>query len=163
VTRVEIITGVIVSLLDKLSRQLPSVPAVLLRRDTSKDAELLVLRHENTVLRRQLKGPVRYEPPDRGWLALAALSSLIPRRLWRDVFPITPATLLAWHRRLITAKWDYTARRTPRGRPPTQAAIKRLVLPCSDLSGARRTISALHPVGRGLRAPAGHEPDPICS
>jgi putative transposase len=48
---------VIVSLLYKLSRRLLSVPAVLLRRDTSKDAELLVLRHENAVLRRQLKGP----------------------------------------------------------------------------------------------------------
>jgi hypothetical protein len=52
---------------------------VLLRRDTSKDAELLVLRHENTVLRRQLKGPVRYQPTNRFWFA--ALSALIPRRL----------------------------------------------------------------------------------
>ena len=116
----------IASLLYQLSRRLLSVPAVLLCRDTSKDAEVLVLRHENAVLRRQLKSPVRYEPADRFWFA--ALSSLIPRHRWRDVFPITPATLLAWHRRFIAAKWDYTAHRTRLGRRPTHAAIKRLVL-----------------------------------
>jgi hypothetical protein len=38
-----------------------------------------------------------------------ALSSLIPRGRWRTVFPVTPTTLLAWHRRFIAAKWDYTA------------------------------------------------------
>jgi hypothetical protein len=69
---------VIVSLLYTLSRVLLSVPAVVLRRDSSKDAELLVLRHENAVLRRQISGPVRYEPADRFWFA--ALSNLIPRR-----------------------------------------------------------------------------------
>jgi putative transposase len=69
--------AVIVSLLDRAARTLLSIPAVLLRRDTTKDAELLVLRHENTVLRRQLNSPVRYEPADRFWLA--ALSSLLPR------------------------------------------------------------------------------------
>jgi putative transposase len=60
---------VIVSLLYQLTRRLLSVPAVLLHRDTTKDAELLVLRHENTVLRRQLTGQVRYEPTDRFWFA----------------------------------------------------------------------------------------------
>ncbi|MDH6109176.1 hypothetical protein P3T36_006259 [Kitasatospora sp. MAP12-15] len=49
---------------------------MVLRRDTAKDAALLVLRHENAVLRRQIAGPVRYEPEDRFWLA--ALSRLIP-------------------------------------------------------------------------------------
>lgn len=58
----------IVSLLYKAACALLSVPAVLLRRDTAKDAELLVLGHENAVLRRQLNGPVRYEPTDgSGW------------------------------------------------------------------------------------------------
>ncbi|MDH6580501.1 hypothetical protein P3T29_006193, partial [Kitasatospora sp. MAP5-34] len=99
----------IVSLLYKVARRLLSAPGVLLRRDTAKDAELLVLRHENAVLRRQVVGPVRYEPADRFWLA--ALSSLIPRHRWRGVFPVTPGTLLAWHRRFIAAKWDYSARR----------------------------------------------------
>jgi putative transposase len=117
---------VIVPLLYKVSRRLLSVPAVLLRRDTAKNAELLVLRHENAVLRRQLAGRVRYETADRFWLA--ALSGHIPRHRWRDVFPITPATVLAWHRRFIAAKWDYTARLRHTGRPSTQPAIKKLIL-----------------------------------
>lgn len=98
---------------------------MLLRRDTARDAELLVLRHENAVLRRHLAGPVRHEPEDRFWLA--ALSSLIPRHRWRAVFPFTPGTLLAWHRRLIAAKWDYSTQRTRTGRPPTRAVVKNLV------------------------------------
>jgi transposase InsO family protein len=97
---------------------------VLARREASKDAELLVLRHENAVLRRHT-GRVRYQPADRLWLA--ALSRLIPRRRWDEVFAVTPATLLAWHRRLVTRKWDYTNRRRP-GRPPTAAAIRTLVI-----------------------------------
>ena len=94
------------------------------RREASKDAELLVLRHENAVLRRQISR-VRYRPGDRLWLA--ALSRLIARRRWGEVFTVTPATLLAWHRRLVTRKWDYTSRRRP-GRAPTAAAIRKLVI-----------------------------------
>jgi hypothetical protein len=90
-------------------------PAVALRRDSAKDVKLLVLRHDNAVLRRQISGPVRYEPADRFWLA--ALSSLIPRWRWPTVFPVTPTTQLAWHRRFIAAKWDYSARRRSTGRP----------------------------------------------
>jgi hypothetical protein len=56
------------------------------------------------------------------------LSSLIPRRRWAQVFPVTPATLLAWHRRLIASKWDYSMRRGRPGRPPTASAVKALVL-----------------------------------
>ena len=97
---------------------------VLARREVSKDAELLVLRHENAVLRRQTSR-VRYQPADRLWLA--ALSRLIPRRRWGEVFAVTPATLLAWHRRLVARKWDYTSRRRP-GRPSTAAAIRKLVI-----------------------------------
>nr|WP_306750088.1 integrase [Saccharothrix yanglingensis] len=113
------------SLLYKVTRKLLSVPAVLLRSEAAKDAELLVLRHENAVLRRQLTGPVRYEPADRFWFA--ALSGAVDRCRWPEIFPVTPGTLLAWHRRLVAGKWDYSARRRI-GRPPTRAAVKSLVL-----------------------------------
>src|SRR5689334_2971234 len=96
---------------------------VLARRQVSKDAELLVLRHENVLLRQVSR--VRYQPDDRLWLA--ALSRLIPRRRWGEVFAVTPATLLAWHRRLVARKWNYTSRRRP-GRPSTAAAIRELVI-----------------------------------
>jgi putative transposase len=84
----------------------------------------LVLRHENAVLRRQIGG-VRYQRADRLWLA--ALSRLVSRHRWGEVFPVTPPTLLAWHRRLVARKWDYTSRLAP-GRPSTTAAIRKLVI-----------------------------------
>ncbi|WP_043729071.1 integrase core domain-containing protein [Kutzneria sp. 744] len=114
----------LLSLLYQIVRCLLDVPAVLLRRDLSKDAELLVLRHENAVLHRHIAW-ARYTPADRLWLA--ALSRLLPRRRWKEIFSVTPATLLAWHRRLVARKRDYSSRRRP-GRPPTTAAIKNLVL-----------------------------------
>jgi hypothetical protein len=58
-------------------------------------------RHENAVLRRQV-ARVRYAPADRVWLA--ALSRLVPRHRWAEVFAVTPATILAWHRRLVARK-----------------------------------------------------------
>lgn len=113
-----------VSLVYKVVRKLLCIPRVLLHSETTKDAELLALRHENAVLRRQVNGRVRYEPVDRFWLA--ALSGLIPRYRWREVFPVTPATLLGWHRRFIAAKWNYCARRARTGRPQTRAATRRV-------------------------------------
>jgi hypothetical protein len=115
---------VIFSVVYLLIRCLLGCVMVLARREVSRDAELLALRHENAVLRRQI-GRVRYQPGDRMWLA--ALSRLIPRRRWGEVFAVTPATLLAWHRRLVTRKWDYTSRRRP-GRPLTAATIRKLVI-----------------------------------
>lgn len=144
---------VIISLLYKVARKLLSVPGVLLRSDTAKAAEVLVLRHENTVLRRQLASPIRYEPADRFWLA--AISSLIPRHRWRQVFPVTPGTLLAWHRKFIAAKWDYSARRTRTGRPPTKAALKKLVLQLARENaqwGHRRIQGELARLGHPIAA-----------
>jgi putative transposase len=107
-----------------LVRCLLSCVMVLARREVSKDAGLLVLRHENAVLRRQI-GRVRYQPGDRLWLA--ALSRLVPRHRCSEMFAVTPATLLTWHRRLVTRKWDYASRRRP-GRPSTAAAARKLVI-----------------------------------
>ena len=76
----------IISVVYLLVRCLLGCLMVLTRHQASKDAELLVLRHENAVLRRQV-GRVRYEPGDRLWLA--ALSRLIPRRRWGEVFMVT--------------------------------------------------------------------------
>ena len=58
-----------------------------------------MLRHENAVLRRQISR-IRYQRDDRLWLS--ALSQLIPWHRWGEVFAVTPATLPAWHQRLVT-------------------------------------------------------------
>ncbi len=139
---------VMVSLVYQVTRKLLSVPAVLLCRQVAKDAELLVLRHENAVLPRQLAGPVRYEPTDRLWFA--ALSSLIPRRRWTEVFPVTPGTVPAWHRRLVARRWDYSKRRNRPGRPPTAQAVKELVLRLAEENprwGCRRIQGELARLG----------------
>jgi putative transposase len=98
---------------------------VLGRSDLSKDVELLVLRHENQVLRRQAGGRPRWDHTDRLWLT--ALSRLVNRRRWTEIFPVTPATILRWHRSLVARKWTFTDRRRP-GRPSTRASVKTLIL-----------------------------------
>jgi putative transposase len=77
---------VIFSVVYQVARSLLGCLMVLARREVSKDAELLVLRHENAVLRRQIS-QVRYQLADRLWLA--ALARLIPRRRWGEVFAVT--------------------------------------------------------------------------
>jgi putative transposase len=90
------------------------------RSQASKDAEIMVLRHEVMVLRRQLARP-RLDWADRG--ILSALARLLPAAL-RDSRLVVPGTLLAWHRRLITRKW--TCQRP--GRPAASQEIRDLVL-----------------------------------
>jgi putative transposase len=80
-----------------LVRRLLGCLMLLAQREVSKDAEFLVLRHQNAVLRRHM-GRMRYEPDDRAWFA--ALARLVPRRRWAEVFPVALATLLARHRKL---------------------------------------------------------------
>jgi putative transposase len=91
------------------------------RSQASKDAEIMVLRHEVMVLRRQVARP-RPDWADRA--VLAALARLLPAAL-RGGRLVTPATLLAWHRRLIAGKWTYPGRP---GRPGTSAEVRDLVL-----------------------------------
>jgi hypothetical protein len=100
----------LLSILYRFVRWLFGLTAVLVRRDLSKDAELLVLGHENAVLRHQITR-VRYKPVDRLWLA--ASSRLLPRRRWAEIFPVTAATILAWHRRLVAGSGT-----TPRAASP---------------------------------------------
>jgi transposase InsO family protein len=122
------------------------VAVLVFRGDRAKAAELLVLRHENAVLRRHI-GRVRYEPADRVWFA--ALARLIPRRRWTEIFPVAPATLLAWHRKLAAMKYDTSKRRKP-GRPPTVPSIARLVVRLAKenpLWGYRRIQGELTKLG----------------
>jgi putative transposase len=95
--------------------------ALLARSDAAKDMEILVLRHEVTVLRRQLARP------GPGWAdraVLAALARLLPGHL-RLHRIVTPATLLAWHRRLARKKWTYP---NAPGRPPVPHEVRALVV-----------------------------------
>jgi transposase InsO family protein len=129
-----------------LLRWLVGLTVLASRGDQEKNAELLVLRHENAVLRRHA-GRVRYDAADRAWLA--ALTWFISRRRWAEVFPVTPATLLAWHRRLAAGKYDTTRQRRP-GRPPTARSIARLAVRLArenPLWGYRRIHGELTKLG----------------
>ncbi|MEV6035811.1 integrase core domain-containing protein [Nonomuraea sp. NPDC052116] len=92
------------------------------RGDRAKTAEIVVLRHQVAVLRRQVNRP-DLQPVDR--VVLAALSRLLPRSSW-NVFFVTPATLLRWHRTLVTRRWAYPSKRS--GRPSTRAEVREAVL-----------------------------------
>jgi putative transposase len=95
---------------------------VFARGEASKDLEILVLRHELSILRRQAPKPV-FTPNDR--LLLAAFSRVLPRRSWH-VFVVRPETLLRWHRRLVARHWTYPHRSL--GRPPVDEAVRELIL-----------------------------------
>jgi putative transposase len=103
-------------------RQVLQLIVLGLRGDRAKEVEILVLRHQLAVLRRQVRR-LDLEPSDRA--VLSALSRLLPRPRWAT-FLVNPATLLRWHRNLVSRKWTYPRRRP--GRPPVQAEIRALVL-----------------------------------
>jgi putative transposase len=96
--------------------------ALLARSDDAKEIELLARRHEVAMLSRQVKRQ-SFDPADRA--LLAALSRLLPRSRW-GAFGVTPATLLAWHHRLVARRWTYPHRRP--GRPKVDEETTALVV-----------------------------------
>jgi putative transposase len=89
------------------------------RAEFSKDVELVLLRHQLSVLSRQQPRP-KIRLADRAFIA--ALARLLPHRR-RHELVVTPATLLRWHRELVRSSWTYPHGRT-RGRPPTDPQLR---------------------------------------
>jgi len=112
----------VLSLVYVLARRLFELVVLLGRGERSKELEILVLRHELSILRRQVSRP-RFASHDR--LLLAALSRVLPRRSW-TAFSVRPETLLRWHRRLVVRHWTYPHRRP--GRPPIDGEVRGLIL-----------------------------------
>jgi len=135
------------------------------RTELAKDVELLVLRHQLSVLTRQ-RARAALRPADRAFIA--ALARLLPQRRQHG-FVVTPATLLRWHRQLVRRSWTYPQRRP--GRPPTDRALRELVLRLARENprwGYQRIAGELIKLGfrlspstvRRLLAAAGLEPAP---
>jgi putative transposase len=123
---------------------------VLLRPRSSefKELEIVVLRHQLAVLRRQTRRP-QLTTTDR--LLLAAASRLLPRSRWRS-FLVTPTTLLRWHRRLVARRWTYGGRS---GRPPMGGEIRELVLRLARENprwGYQRIVGELNGLGVAVSA-----------
>jgi len=110
----------------------------------SKEMEILVLRHELAILRRQTSRPTLTRA-DRA--LLASLSRSLARPAWA-VFPIKPETLLRWHRQLIARRWTYS-HRTP-GRPRLERSLRELILRLADENphwGYKRIVGELKGLG----------------
>jgi len=139
----------LLSALYVLLRRLQELVLLFARGDRAKELEILVLRHELSVLRRQAGRP-RFEEHDR--LLLAALSRVLPRRSW-SVFLVRPETLLRWHRRMVARHWTYPHRRP--GRPPIGSELRELVLRLARENsswGYLRIVGELRKLGVAISA-----------
>jgi putative transposase len=129
--------------------RLLGIPALLLRSDISKEAEILVLRHQLAVLRRQIARP---KPSWADRALISALARLLPKAR-RVGLLVTPRILLRWHADLVKRRWTYK-RKTP-GRPPMRPTIHALVLRLAAENptwGYRRIAGELAGLGRNVGA-----------
>jgi hypothetical protein len=110
--------------------------ALLARGDTTKDLEILVLRHRLAVLRRQVTRP-KLQPADR--VLLAALSRVLPRSRWSCFF-VRPDTLLRSHRRLVAGAWTYHPHRALGLEPPSPSARPTLISEAQRARVRRRDL-----------------------
>jgi transposase len=115
--------GLVLSFLYWSLRRLLELATLRHRSEREKEIEILLLRHQLRVLERQVARPAP-TPVDRA--LLAAFSRVLSRQAWRRSSLVTPATLLRWHRELVTRRWTYLHRRP--GRPATAAEIRALVV-----------------------------------
>ncbi len=125
-------------------RNLFALVWLLARSGRCKELEILVLRHELAILRRQTRRP-HLSPADRALLAV--LSRALPRPGWPS-FPVKPETLLGWHRQLVARRWTYR-HKTP-GRPPLEQSRRSLILRLARENphwGYRRIVGELKGVG----------------
>jgi transposase InsO family protein len=125
-------------------RNLFALVWLLGRPRRSKELEILVLRHELVILRRQASRP-KLTRADRA--LLASLSRSLARPAWA-VFAIKPETLLRWHRQLIARRWTYSHR--PPGRPPLERSLRDLILRLAEENphwGYKRIVGELKGVG----------------
>ena len=122
---------------------------LLARRQRSKELELLLVRHELAVLRRQTGRP-RLTPADRALFAV--LSRALPRPAWACL-PIKPETVLRWHRQLVARRWTYTERKP--GRPPLESSLRSLILRLARENphwGYKRIVGELKGLGISVSA-----------
>jgi hypothetical protein len=135
---------VVASLLYLLFRRALAVAALRLRSREFKELEIVVLRHELAVLRRQVARP-RLDERDRVFLAAA---SRLLSRASRPSFVVRPDTLLGWHRQLVRRRWTYAGRRP--GRPAVSEEIRELVVRLARENprwGYQRIVGELAGVG----------------